>query len=90
MTPQQRQQVETQIQNDFAVLQKKLEDLKNEVQEESDVSKKQEKQLEFDKMKSELDKMKEQIDILSSLQEQALQALKTRLEQYSQVKQNVQ
>ncbi len=90
MTPEQRQQVETQIQNDFAVLQKKLEDLKNEVQEESDVSKKQEKQLEFDKMKSELDKMKEQIDILSSLQEQALQALKTRLEQYSQVKQNVQ
>ena len=64
--------------------------MKNEVKEESDVSKKQEKQVEFDKMKLELDKMKEQLDSLQSLQEQDLQSLKTRLEQYSQVKHNVQ
>ncbi len=90
MTPEQRQQVEAQIQSDFSKLQKKLEELQNEIKNENDESKKQEKQAEFDKMKLELNDMKNLIDKLSSLQEQDLQSLKTRLEQYSQIRQQTQ
>ena len=43
MTPEQRKLEEEQIKNNFSELQKKLADLKNEVQSESDDSKKQEK-----------------------------------------------
>ena len=87
MTQEQRQQIEVQIQSDFSELQKKLSDLQNEIRNESDATKKQEKQAEFDKMKSELDDMKKLIDKLSLLQEQDLQSLKTRLEQYSHIRQ---
>ncbi|MBQ5945043.1 hypothetical protein IJL65_01205 [bacterium] len=87
MTPQERQQIENQIQNDFAELQKKLEDLKDEIQTESDESKKQEKQAEIDKMEQDLADMKIKIDTLSSLQEQDLQLLKDRLEEYGKAKQ---
>ena len=80
MTPEQRQQIETQIQNDFAVLQKKLTDLKDEVKTENDSSKKQEKTEEIQKLEKELSEMKTLIDTLSSLQEADLQSLKTRLE----------
>ena len=86
----QRTEMESQIKNNFSELQKRLADLQNEITNESNTAKKQEKQAEFDKMKSDLDEMKKLIDTLSSLQEQDLQALKTRLEQYSQVKQDVQ
>ena len=90
MTPEQRKLEEEQIKNSFSELQKKLSDLQNEIRNESDVTKKQEKQAEFDKMKSELDYMKNLIDKLSLLQEQDLQSLKTRLEQYSQIRQQTQ
>ena len=80
MTPEQRQQIEIQIQNDFAEIQKTLENLKNEVQLESDEAKKQEKNEEIKKLESEAAELKTKIDNLSSLHEQALQSLKTRLE----------
>lgn len=80
MTPEQRQQIESQIQNDFAEIQKTLENLKNEVQLELDEAKKQEKNEEIKKLESEAAELKTKIDNLSSLHEQALQSLKTRLE----------
>lgn len=89
MTPEQKQQIETQIKNDFSELQKKLENLKNEIQTESDDSKKQEKNNEIQKLEKELSEMKEKIDRLSLLQEQELLSLKTKLEEYSKVKQDV-
>ena len=81
MTPEQRQQIETEIQSTFSELQKKLEELQNEVKNESDDSKKQEKQQTIQQMESELSSMKTLIDTLSSLQEQDLQSLKNKLEQ---------
>jgi predicted RNase H-like nuclease (RuvC/YqgF family) len=80
MTPEQRKLEEEQIKNDFSELQKRLEDLKNEVQTETDDSKKQEKNNEIQKLEKELSEMKTLIDTLSSLQEADLQSLKTRLE----------
>jgi DNA repair exonuclease SbcCD ATPase subunit len=90
ITPQEKARIENEIKNNFSELQKKLSDLQNEITNESDTTKKQEKQAEFDKMKSELDEMKKLIDRLSSLQEQDLQSLKTRIEEYMQVKQDTQ
>ena len=80
MTPEQRKLEEEQIKNSFSELQKKLEDLKNEVQIENDDSKKQEKNDEIQKLEKELSEMKSLIDTLSSLQEADLQSLKTKLE----------
>ena len=85
MTPEQRQQIETQINNDFVELQKKLNDLKTEVQSESDASKKQEKQQTIQEMETELASIQLLIDTLSSLQEQDLQSLKERIEQTKQL-----
>lgn len=90
ITPQEKTIIENEIKNNFSELQKKLSDLQNEIIEERDVTKKQEKQAEFDKMKSELDEMKKLIDRLSSLQEQDLQSLKTRIEECMKVKQDTQ
>ena len=87
MTPEERKLEEEQIMNSFSELQKKLEELKDEIQTESDESKKQEKQAEIDKMEQDLADMKTKIDTLSSLQEQDLQLLKDRLQEYSQAKQ---
>lgn len=81
MTPEEKKQIETQIQNDFSELQKKLENLKSEVQSETDESKKQEKNDEIQKLEKDLSDIKTQIDILSSLQEADLQSLKTKLEE---------
>ena len=80
MTPEQRQQIESQIQNDFAEIQKTLENLKNEVQLESDEAKKQEKNEEINRLESEAAELKTKIDILKLLNEQDLESLKTRLE----------
>ncbi len=80
MTPEQRKLEEEQIKNNFSELQKKLEDLRNEVQTETDNSKKQEKGDEIQKLEKELSEMKSLIDTLSSLQEEDLQSLKTKLE----------
>jgi hypothetical protein len=41
-------------------------------------------------MEKDLANMKEQIDKFSSLQDEALQSLKDRLEQYKQVRQDIQ
>jgi uncharacterized protein YPO0396 len=90
ITPQEKTIIENEIKNNFSELQKKLSDLQNEITEEIDATKKQEKQAEFDKMKSELDEMKKLIDRLSSLQEQDLQSLKTRIEECMKVKQDTQ
>jgi len=90
MTPEQRKIEEDKIKNSFSELQKKLDDLKSNIQSETDESKKQKKQAEIQKMENDLSEMKALIDKLSSLQEQDLQSLKNRIEQYSQVKQDVQ
>jgi archaellum component FlaC len=82
MTPEQRQQIEIQIQNDFAEIQKTLENLKNEVQLESDEAKKQEKNEEIKRLGSEAAELKTKIDTLKSLNEQDLESLKTRLESF--------
>ena len=62
MTSEQRKLEEEQIKNNFSELQKKLEDLKNEVQTESDDSKKQEKNEEIQKLEKELSEMKSLIE----------------------------
>ena len=82
MTPEQRQQIETQIKNDFSELQKKLEDLKNEVQSKTDETKKQEKNEEIKRLEYEASELKSTIDKLSSLKEEELQNLKTKLESF--------
>ena len=85
MTPEERQQFETQIQKDFSDLQKNLEGLKTEVQSETDTTKKQEKQDTIQQMENELYDIKRLIDTLSSLQEEELNSLKTRIEQTKQL-----
>lgn len=80
MTPEQRQQVETQIQNDFSELQKKLEELQNEVKKESDENKKQEKQAEYQKLLEELKLIEQDMKNIKSRNEEEVLALKTRLE----------
>ena len=89
MTPEQRQQIETQIQSDFSELQKKLENLKNEVQTESDESKKQGKNEEIQILETELAEIKSKMDTLSELHEEEVLALKTRLEEYRAYKQEI-
>ena len=86
----QRTELENQIKNDFSELQKKLGTLKSEIQIETDETKKQEKEAEIQKMESDLAEMKDLIDKLSFLQNEDLQSLKTKLEQYNQVRQDVQ
>ncbi|MBO7095091.1 hypothetical protein J6V86_02765 [bacterium] len=90
MTPEQRQQIETQIKNDFAEIQKKLDDLKNEVQTETDDKKKQEKTKEIQRLEKELAEIKDLIDRITSLHEEELLALKTKLEEYKEYKQEIQ
>jgi len=80
MTPEQRKIEEEQIKNNFSELQKRLADLKSEVQSESDDAKKQKKNNEIQRLEKELSEMKTLIDTLSSLQEADLQSLKTKLE----------
>ena len=82
MTLEQRKLEEEQIRNNFSELQKKLEELKNEVQTETDELKKQEKNDEIKRLEKEASEMKALIDTLSSLQEQDLESLKTRLESF--------
>lgn len=88
MTPEQRKLEEEQIKNNFSELQKKLEELKNEVQTEGDESKKQEKDEEIKRLEKDASEMKALIDTLSSLQEQDLESLKTRLESLKSAIQN--
>ena len=90
MTPEQRELEEEQIKNAFFELQDKLVELKNEVQMESDDSKKQEKQSEIDKMERDFAEMKSKIDTLKSCSEQELQSLKNKLEEYGKAKQETQ
>lgn len=89
MTLEQRQQIEMQIQTDFSELQKRLEDLRSEVQSETDETKKQEKNEEIQNLESELSEMKTLIDKLKDLQEQDLDSLKTRLQSLKSLNQKV-
>lgn len=82
MTPEQRKLEEEQIKNSFSELQKKLEELRHEVQTETDDLKKQEKDDEIKRLAKEASELKALIDTLSSLQEQDLESLKTRLESF--------
>jgi cob(I)alamin adenosyltransferase len=82
MTPEQRKQIEIQIQNDFVELQKKLVALKAEIQNEADEAKKQEKNEEINRLESEAAELKTKIDTLKLLNEQELESLKTRLESF--------
>lgn len=86
----QRTEIENQIKNDFSELQNKLLDLRKEIDNETDQIKKQNKEEEIKRMEEDLNRMKEDMDRLSLLQDEALQSLKDRLEQYKQVKQDVQ
>lgn len=89
MTPEERRLEEEQIKNIFSQLQKKLEELQNEVQAETNDAKKQEKTEEIQRLEKELAEIKEKIDILTSLSEEKLLALKTKLEEYQQHKQEI-
>ena len=86
MTPEEQQkktQLEQQINVEFSQLQKKLWDLKGEVQSETDETKKQEKGRKIQEMETELSEIgawKEKLERMTSLQEQDLESLKTRLE----------
>jgi predicted nuclease with TOPRIM domain len=82
MTPEQRKVEEEKIKNSFSELQKKLEELRHEVQTETDDLKKQEKDDEIKRLAKEASELKALIDTLSSLQEQDLESLKTRLESF--------
>ena len=73
MTPEQRKQIEIQIQNDFVELQKKLVALKAEIQNEADEAKKQEKNEEIIRLESEVAELKTKIDTLKLLNEQELE-----------------
>ena len=58
MTQEQRKLDEEQIKNNFSHLQKKLDDLRQEIGKESDETKKQEKQAEIDKLQKDLEDIK--------------------------------
>ena len=78
-----------QIKTDFSELQERLEDLRSEVQNETDETKKQEKNEEIQNLESELSGMKTLIDKLKDLQEQDLNSLKTRLQSLKNLNQKV-
>lgn len=86
----QRTEIVNQIRNDFSELQEKLSKLKTEASNENNEDIKKQKQAEIDKMQSDLEDIKNKIDMIQSLQDEELQSLKDRLEQYNQVKQDVQ
>lgn len=85
MTSEQRRLEEEQIKNSFSDLQKKLQELKNQVQSETDTTKKQEKEQTIQQMEEELSAMRTLIDTLSSLQEEELQSLKEKIENTKQL-----
>ena len=80
MTWEQRQQIETQIKNDFLELQRKLENLKKEVQSATDETRREEKNEHIQNLEEELAEMQRQMDVLSDLREEELLSLKTKLE----------
>jgi hypothetical protein len=80
MTPDQRQQIETQIKSDFSELQKKLEELQNEVKNEGDEKKKHEKQAEYQKLLEELKVIEQDMKNIESRNEEEVLALKNKLE----------
>lgn len=86
ITPQEKTRIENEIKRNFDELKKRLEELKSEVTSEMDETKKQQKQEEIQKIESDL----ALIDRISSLQEQELLALKTRVEEYSRLRQQTQ
>ena len=86
MTPEEQQkkkELEQQISVEFSQLQQNLWDLKKNVEIETDETKKQENSKKIKEMEAELSEIKvwkERLERLTSLQEQDLQSLKTRLE----------
>ena len=85
-----RTNIESEIRNNFNELKKRLDDLKKEVQSETDNSKKQQKESKIQQLENDLNEIQTQIDRLSTLQDQELQALKTKLQDCLQVKQDTQ
>jgi ElaB/YqjD/DUF883 family membrane-anchored ribosome-binding protein len=85
-----RTNIESEIMNNFNELKKRLGDLKKEVQSETDNTKKQQKESEIHQLENDLNEIQAQIDSLSTLQDQELQALKVKLQDYLQVKQDTQ
>ena len=75
MTPEERQQIETQIKSDFSEMQKNLEDLRKDVQNERDEAEKRKKEEELEKLEEQATKLKEMIDTISSLSDEQLQEL---------------
>ena len=90
MTLEQRQQIETQIKNDFSELQKKLGELQNEIKNESDENKKKEKQAEYRKLLEELKVIEQDMRNIESRNEEEVLALKNTLELTKKTYQEIQ
>ena len=86
MTPEEQQkktELEKQIDEEFSQLQQDLWNLKKEVETETDETKREEKDKKIKEMEAELSEInvwKERVERMTSLQEQELLSLKTRLE----------
>lgn len=80
MTPEQRQELENQIKNTFSEEEKKLANLKQEIQIENDADTKSKKESEIQKLEADLNSMKKQIETLQNLAEDQLKNLKDKLE----------
>ena len=86
MTPEEQQkkvELEQQINEEFSQLQQDLWNLKKNIQLETDATKKEEQNKKIKEMEAELSEInvwKERIERMTSLQEQELLSLKTRLE----------
>ena len=78
-----------QIKNDFAEMQKNLEDLTNEVQTERDAAKKQEKIQKIQRLEKEQAEARDLIDKITDLHEEELLALKSKLDEYKEYKQEI-
>ena len=85
MTLEEQRKIEEQeIKDKFSELQNKLSDLKQEVQKETDVDKKREKEDKITELEQEAKELELIIKDLESLQQEALDSLKDRLQDYAQ------
>lgn len=81
MTEDERQLIEQEIINNFENEKKELDSLKNKIQVETDVKKKEEMEKKTQDISEELNNIKNDIDRLRELQEKELKTLKDKLEE---------
>jgi len=79
MTPEQRQELEKQMQDDFGKIQQDLASLKNELSQESDETKKQEKEENIKQLESSLNDIQTLIEKIKELNDEDLQSLKEKI-----------